>query len=69
MLYLVFLGGVTFGSIVTRIIFRHYTSYGELKIDPINDTCQVCLNTEQTIKTRTKRVMLTIDHHADLSQK
>ena len=69
MLYLVFLGGVTFGSIVTRIIFCHYTSYGELKIDPINDTCQVCLNTEKTIKTRTKRVMLTIDHHADLSQK
>lgn len=69
MLYLVFLGGVVFGSIVTQIIFRHYTSYGELKIDPINNTCQVCLNTEQTIKTSTKRVILTIDHHADLSQK
>lgn len=69
MLHLVFLGGVAFGSILMQIIFRHYISYGELKIDPINDTCQVCLNTEQTIKTTTKRVMLTVDHHADLSQK
>lgn len=69
MLYLVFLGGVVFGSILMQIIFRRYTSYGELRIDPINDTCQVCLNTEQTIKTTTKRVMLTVDHHADLSQK
>lgn len=69
MLYLVFLGGVAFGSILTQIIFRRYISYGELRIDPINDTCQVCLNTEQTINTTTKRVMLTVDHHADLSQK
>ena len=60
MLYLVFLGGVVFGSILMQIIFRRYTSYGELRIDP---------NTEQTIKTTTKRVMLTVDHHADLSQK
>ena len=69
MLYLVFLGGVAFGSILTQFIFRRYISYGELRIDQINDTCQVCLNTEQTIKTTTKRVMLTVDHHADPSQK
>lgn len=34
MVYLVFLGGVFLGSILTQIIFRHKTSYGYFKVEP-----------------------------------
>lgn len=68
MIYLVFLGGVIFGSIITNIREYSRKSFGEFRIDPREDTCQVCLNTEDVIKTKKKRIVLKINHNADLSQ-
>ena len=40
-----------------------------LKIDPKEDVCQVCLNTEDVIKTNKKKIVLKIEHNVDLSPK
>lgn len=69
MIYLAFLGGVILGAIIANIIRFERTSFGELKIDPKEDICQVRLNTEDVIKTKKKKIVLKIDHQADLSQK
>ena len=37
MIYLVFLGGVVFGSIMSNILFRRKTGYGHFKIEPYYD--------------------------------
>lgn len=67
--YLFFLGGVIFGSIVTFVMFKRREIYGEIKLDPKDDTCQVLMSTDKLIRKSTKRVIFTVDHHADLSQK
>ena len=70
MLYLLlFLAGIILGAIVSNIIRFERTSFGKLKIDPKENVCQVCLNTEDVIKSKKKKIVLEIDHHADLSQK
>lgn len=69
MIYLAYLGGVITGSIVLTIIFSFRETYGKLLIDPKEDTCQIQMSTEKVIKKRTKRVVLVVDHNADLSQK
>lgn len=70
MLYLLlFLVGIILGAIVSSIIRFERTSFGKLKIDPKENVCQVCLNTEDVIKSKKKKIVLKIDHHADLSQK
>lgn len=69
MIYLVFLIGVICGSIVTKIIENSHKSFGEFRVDPRENTCSVCLNTEDVIKSNKKRIVLTVDHNADLSQK
>lgn len=69
MIYLVFLGGVILGSIISNIIRFEHTSFGVLKIDPKEDVCQVCLNTEDVIKTNKKKIVLMIEHNVDLSPK
>lgn len=69
MIYLVYLGGVLTGAITLSVIFGLRETYGKLLIDPKEDTCQVCMDTKKVIKKRTKRVVLVIDHNADLSQK
>ena len=61
MIFLVYLGGVITGAITLSIIFGLRETYGELLIDPKEDTCM--------IKMDTKKVILVIDHNADLSQK
>lgn len=68
-MFYAYLGGVLIGSILMRIIMGFRETYGELLIDPKEDTCQVCMDTKKVIKKRTKRVVLVIDHNADLSQK
>lgn len=37
MIYLVFLGGVVFGSIMSNILFHRKTGYGRFKIEPYYD--------------------------------
>lgn len=37
MLYLVFLGGVALGAIVTEILVYHRTAHGYFKIEPYDD--------------------------------
>lgn len=69
MILLVYTGGVVFGSIVTFVIFKRREVYGEILLDPKDDTCQVLMNTEKVIRPSTKRVIFTVDHNADLSQK
>ena len=69
MLYLFFTGGVILGSIITRVIVSRREIHGEILLDPKDDTCQVLMNTEKLIRPSTKRVIFTVDHHADLSQK
>lgn len=66
---LIFAGGVIAGSIVTFVIFKRQEIYGEIKLDPRDDTCQVLMSTEHLIRPNTKRVIFTVDRHADLSQK
>lgn len=69
MYFLVYLGGVAIGSIMMCMIFGLRETYGKLLIDPREDTCQILINSEKAIKKRTKRIVLIVDHHADLSQK
>ena len=68
MIYLAFLGGVIFGSILSNILRWEFTSFGVMKIDHRNKTCQVCLNTEEIIQKKKKKIVITIDHNANLSQ-
>lgn len=68
-MFYAYLGGVLIGSILMRIIMGFRETYGELLIDPNDDTCQIKMNTEKVIKKRTKRVILVVNHNADLSQK
>ena len=68
--YLIFLGGVLLGSIITQLIVRHKTGYGYFKIEPYSDEepdmykVNVCLTPDQSL--------LTVDKiwlHKDPSQK
>lgn len=72
MVYLVFLGGVLFGCIITRILFRHKTGYGYFKVEPYEDEdgveglyrVNVCLSPDQNLL-NVKQIIL----HKDPSQK
>lgn len=68
-MFYAYLGGVLIGSILMRIIMGFRETYGELLIDPNNDTCQIKMSTEKVITKRTRRVILVVNHNADLSQK
>lgn len=69
MIYLVFLIGVLFGAILSNILRFERTAFGVFKIDHREESCQVCLNTEDVMKTKKKKIVLKIDHDADFSQK
>ena len=53
--YLIFLGGVLLGSIITQLIVRHKTGYGYFKIEPYSDEepdmykVNVCLTPDQSL--------------------
>ena len=55
MYYLIFLGGVLLGSIITQLIVRHKTGYGYFKIEPYSDEepdmykVNVCLTPDQSL--------------------
>lgn len=67
MYYLWFLGGVFIGSILSNMFFRFRTKTGVLEIDPIEQTHQLKIN--GVLTNRTRKLLLKIDHYADLSQK
>ena len=69
MIYLVFLGGVIFGSIVTNIIILKKKTYGVLRIDHVNETCQVLLNTDEILDRSKNKVVLDVVHNANISHK
>lgn len=69
MSYLWFLGGVFVGTILTYIRFGRVSRKGILKIDrsdPEKDIYRIDL--DGVVLNRTKRLILKIDHNADLSQ-
>ena len=68
-MFYAYLGGVLIGSILMRIRMGFRETHGELLIDPNNDTCQIKMSTEKVITKRTRRVILVVNHNADLSQK
>ena len=55
MYYLIFLGGVLLGSIITQLIVRNKTGYGYFKIEPYSDEepdmdkVNVCLTPDQSL--------------------
>ena len=69
MIYLAFIGGFVLGTILANVLRNEHTSFGVFQIDPREDTCHVCLNTEDVIKSKKKKIVLRIEHDADLSQK
>lgn len=69
MIYLFFLGGVIFGSIITNIIINKRKTYGVIRIDHIHGTCQVLLNSEEISNKKKNKVVLDVIHNADLSHK
>ena len=69
MTYLVFLGGVIFGSIATNIIIHKRKTHGIIRIDHVNETCQVLLNTDEIVDRTKNKVVLTVIHNADISHK
>lgn len=70
---LAFAIGTIFGCIVTNIIMYFRTRYGVLKIDSSNPEKDVyrfeISDKEIDTISKAKRIMLRIEHHADLSQK
>ena len=53
--YLIFLGGILLGSILTQLIVRNKTGYGYFKIEPYSDEepdmykVNVCLTPDQSL--------------------
>ena len=61
--YLIFLGGVLVGSIITQLIVRHKTGYGYFKIERYSDEepdmykVNVCLTPDQSLL-KVKKIVL-----------
>lgn len=71
MLYMWFSMGVFFGAIVANIGFYLKTARGTFRIDhsnPEKDVYRLEIDSLDKIDKK-KRLILKIDHHADLSQK
>ena len=68
MIYLVFLGGVILGSIVTTITQLMRKTHGKMIVDHEKETCHVFLNSEEISKSKTNRVILEVVHNSKTSQ-
>lgn len=65
MIYLVFLGGVFVGSIITQIIVHHKTAHGYFRLDPLDeepDFYKVHIGIEQTRLETKNRIILKKDN-------
>lgn len=68
--YLIFFAGVAVGIIISCIINGFRKSHGVLKIDksdPAKDKYRIYIDDLEIID-RKKKLLLSIDHNADLSQ-
>ena len=68
MIYLVFLGGVILGSIITTITQLMRKTHGKMIVDHEKETCHVFLNSEEISKSKTNRVILEVVHNSKISQ-
>ena len=68
MIYLVFLGGVILGSIITTITQLMRKTHGKMIVDHEKETCHVFLNSEENSKSKTNRVILEVVHNSKTSQ-
>ena len=68
MIYLVFLGGVILGSIITIITQLMRKTHGKIIVDHEKETCHVFLNSEEISKSKTNRVILEVVHNSKTSQ-
>lgn len=68
MIYLVFLGGVILGSIITIITQLMRKTHGKMIVDHEKETCHVFLNSEEISKSKTNRVILEVVHNSKTSQ-
>lgn len=65
MIYLVFLGGVFVGSIITQIIVHRKTAHGYFKlisVDDEEDLCKLHISIEPTILATKDRIILEKDN-------
>lgn len=67
--FVLFLMGILAGIIIRNLINFNETSIGVLQIDHKRSLCRVMLDELDCTKLNKKKVVLQIDHHADLSQK
>lgn len=68
--YLFFIIGVVIGAVISLIINSLKKSYGVLKIDtsdPAKDKYRICIDDLDKLNKKEK-ILLNIDHNADLSQ-
>lgn len=68
--YLFFTIGVVVGTVISFIINKLKKSYGVLKIDtsdPTKDKYRICIDDLDKLNKKEK-ILLNIDHNADLSQ-
>lgn len=66
--YLWLLVGVLFGSALSQILRFEFTTFGVLKIDHKHHLCCVQLEEKDCTKITKKKVVLKVDHNANLSQ-
>lgn len=65
---MIFIGGVLVGFIFTVLIRDNTKTYGIMLVDHKNELCKVHITSEDLLKSRVKKVILKIDHNADLSR-
>ncbi len=65
---LFFLGGVFVGFIFTILIKDNTKTYGIMLVDHENKLCKVHVTSNDLVDHRTKKVVLKVDHNANLSR-
>lgn len=68
MLYFVFVGGMIAGFIFALMIKDNTKTYGIMLIDHKNELCSVRMTSKELIDSRVKKVILEVDHNANLSR-
>ena len=69
--YLFYIVGIIVGSFISCMINNFKKSYGVLKIDtsdPEKDKYRICIYDDLDKLNKKKKILLRIDHNADLSQ-
>lgn len=65
----IFLGGVIFGSILANVMRFEFTSFGTLEVDHKRGLVTAKLTSDDFKTRKKKRIVLKINHDADISQK